>query len=62
MRNTRGGLLPCHELRMSEDVRMGQQKSAEGIVGEATIAEGPNRTITEEALNFDDEGDAESYD
>jgi hypothetical protein len=62
MRNTRGGLLLCHRLPTLEGVGKGQQKSAESIVGQAMTAEGSNGTITDGDLNFDDEGDAESYD
>jgi hypothetical protein len=41
-RITRGGLSTCHVLLTPRGVRMGWQKSAEGIVGLLDRAEGPN--------------------
>jgi RNA-directed DNA polymerase len=59
MRITRGDLLLCQELPSLQDDGKEQQKSAEGIVGGAMTAEGPNRREGRESLTFDDEGDAD---
>jgi hypothetical protein len=52
MRNTRGDLLLCQELPPLQGDGKEQQKSAEGIVGEAMSAEGPNRKRRKGELDF----------
>ncbi len=48
------------ELSSSKDEEIGQQKSADGIVGQATMTEGQNIMMRVGASTFDDEGDADS--
>ena len=49
----------CLELPTLQDGGKEQQKAAEGIVGGAMTAEGPNRREGRESQTFDDEGDAD---
>ena len=53
-RLTLGGLLFCPWLRPSRGGRMGQQNSAEAIVGDAPVTEGPNMLYESGAPPLDD--------